>query len=198
MGGNMNKLLSKQKAERELEQNLQNKVTELPDEITPQRDLWAGIERAIQLKPQENRQEKLKDTSITKQPEKKAIVPIAWAASIVAAVLVTWVSFTPSFSSQPIQLSQQSDSPFNLAIAMQENFQQVKQTMLVSFGQPKLSELPKAIQAELTKLSSAQQTIEKALLNDPNNNDLLNLLRWTQKQELDLLNQLYSPKWQSI
>ena len=70
--------------------------------------------------------------------------------------------------------------------------------MLVSFGQPKVSELPKEIQEELIKLSSAQTTIEKALIEDPSNNDLLNLLRWTQKQELDLLTQLYSPKWQSI
>jgi hypothetical protein len=83
-------------------------------------------------------------------------------------------------------------------MAMQENFQQTKQTMLVSFGQPKLSELPQEIQTELTKLSSALKTIEKALLEDPSNNDLLNLLRWTQKQELDFLTQLYSPKWQSI
>ena len=39
---------------------------------------------------------------------------------------------------------------------------------------------------------------EKALLNDVNNSDLLNLLRWTQKQELELIKQLYSPQWQSI
>ena len=35
-------------------------------------------------------------------------------------------------------------------------------------------------------------------LNITNNSDLLNLLRWTQQQELDLLKQLYSPQWQSI
>jgi hypothetical protein len=81
---------------------------------------------------------------------------------------------------------------------MQESFKQTKQTMLVSFGQPKISALPKEIQEELSKLSSAQTTIEKALIEDPSNNDLLNLLRWTQEQELDLLSQLYSPKWQSI
>jgi len=172
------------------EQNLQKEVAALPDEITPQRDLWAGIERAIQVKKQ--------DTLTCESTTKKAFIPTAWAASLVAAVLVTWVSFSPNFSSQPVEIVQQDNSPLNLVMAMQENFQQTKQTMLVSFGQPKVSELPKEIQAELTKLNSAQKTIEKALLEDPSNNDLLNLLRWTQKQELDFLTQLYSPKWQSI
>jgi hypothetical protein len=178
----MSKLLS--------EQNLQNKVAELPDEMTPQRDLWAGIERAIQTKQQ--------DKPSFDSPKKAAFVPTAWAASIVAAVLVTWVSFSPQFLDKSVNVAQQDNSSLNLVMAMQENFKQTKQTMLVSFGQPKVSELPQEIQEELIKLSSAQATIEKALIEDPSNNDLLNLLRWTQKQELDLLTQLYSPKWQSI
>ncbi|NQZ23694.1 MAG: hypothetical protein HRT53_16800 [Colwellia sp.] len=178
----MNKLLS--------EQDLQKEVAALPDELTPQRDLWLGIERAIQVKKQDE---------LSFEPStKKVFIPTAWAASLVAAVLVTWVSFSPNFSSQPVELVDKNNSPLNLVLAMQENFQQTKQTMLISFGQPKVSDLPKEIQAELTKLSSALNTIEKALLADPNNNDLLNLLRWTQKQELDFLAQLYSPKWQSI
>ena len=112
--------------------------------------------------------------------------------------MVTWVSFSPQFLDKSVNVAQQDNSSLNLVMAMQENFKQTKQTMLVSFGQPKVSELPQEIQEELIKLSSAQATIEKALIEDPSNNDLLNLLRWTQKQELDLLTQLYSPKWQSI
>lgn len=178
----MNKLLS--------EQDLQKTVAELPDEMTPQRDLWAGIERAIQTKQQ--------DKPSFDAPKKKAFIPTAWAASVVAAVLVTWVSFSPQLADKSVNIAQQDNSPLNIVTAMQENFKQTKQTMLVSFGQPEVSELPKEIQEELIKLSSAQTTIEKALIEDPSNNDLLNLLRWTQKQELDLLTQLYSPKWQSI
>lgn len=181
----MNKLLS--------EQDLQKQMAALPDEMTPQRDLWLGIERAIQVKKQDEPSLESSEPST-----KKVFIPTAWAASLVAAVLVTWVSFSPNFSSQPVDIVDINNSPLNLVIAMQENFKQTKQTMLISFGQPKVSELPKEIQAELTKLSSALNTIEKALLADPSNNDLLNLLRWTQKQELDFLAQLYSPKWQSI
>ena len=60
----MNKLLS--------EQELQNEVTALPDEMTPQRDLWSGIERAIQGKKQ--------DASSFESPTKKVFIPPAWAA----------------------------------------------------------------------------------------------------------------------
>ena len=86
----------------------------------------------------------------------------------------------------------------NLVSVMQQNFQQQKQSMLVNFGTPDISQLPVAMQTELTKLTSAQKTISEALADDPNNADLLNLLRWTQQQELDLLKQLYSPQWQTI
>ena len=178
----MSKLLS--------EQDLQKNVAELADEMTPQRDLWPGIERAIQTKQQ--------DKPSFNLPKKATFIPTAWAASLVAAVLVTWISFSPQRADKPVIVAQQDNVPLNLVTAMQENFKQTKKTMLISFGQPKMSELPKGIQEELTKLSSAQTTIQKALIEDPSNNDLLNLLRWTQKQELDLLTQLYSPKWQSI
>ena len=40
--------------------------------------------------------------------------------------------------------------------------------------------------------------IYQALENDPNNSELLNLLRWTQDQELALIEQVYSPQWQTI
>ena len=58
--------------------------------------------------------------------------------------------------------------------------------------------MPVEIQEQFKQLTSAQLTIRKALESEPNNIDLLNLLRWTQQQEIDLLNKLYSPQWQSI
>ena len=54
------------------------------------------------------------------------------------------------------------------------------------------------MQKQFKELSSARVAINKALKDDPNNSDLLNLLRWTQQQELDLLQQVYSPQWQTI
>ena len=167
-------------ADQNAEMSLQAAIAQLPKEIVPERDLWSGIDKAI------NQSATLADNN----DKKKAFTPVAWAASIVAAVLLTWVTLGPE------QLT--SKPQINLVAAMQQDFEQQKQTMLVNFGAPDIKQLPVAMQTELVKLSSAQNTISKALADDPNNSDLLNLLRWTQQQELDLLNQLYSPQWQTI
>jgi hypothetical protein len=74
---------------------------------------------------------------------------------------------------------------------MQKNFQQQKSAMLVSFGQPNLAQLPEAMKQELQQLEAARKSIRQALLKDENNVDLLNLLDFTQQQELKLLTQLY-------
>lgn len=161
------------------EQNLRDAIAKLPQEMMPERDLWSGIEKAINQKSQ----------TVTSDSN-KVFMPTAWAASVVAAVLLTWVTLGPQQES--------TQNPVNLVAEMQQDFERQKQTMLVSFGTPDVKQLSEAMQAELNKLSSAQKTISKALADDPNNSDLLNLLRWTQKQELDLLKQLYSPQWQTI
>ena len=117
-------------------------------------------------------------------------VPTAWAASVLAAVLLTWVTFGPESFNNSLSV--------DLASVMQSDFEKQKRFMLTSFGQPKLSELSDDMQKQLKELSSARSAINSALKNDPENSELLNLLRWTQKQELDLLKQLYSPQWQTI
>ena len=164
------------------EDALQQAIAQLPKELSPKRDLWPGIEKAISQNARG-----MADQSPTKA---RVFTPSVWAASIVAAVLLTWVTLKPE---------QTANNPtMNLVSVMQQNFQQQKQSMLVNFGTPDISQLPVAMQTELTKLTSAQKTISEALADDPNNADLLNLLRWTQQQELDLLKQLYSPQWQTI
>jgi len=87
---------------------------------------------------------------------------------------------------------------------MQESFKQQKQAMLVSYGQPDMTNLPVKMQTQLVELAQARKTIKQALVNDENNVDLLNLLRFTQQQELNLLQQLYpymnnkNIQWQTI
>ncbi len=163
------------------EQDLQNELAKLPQEMSPERDLWPGIERAIQINAQQQTEKPLSALSGR---------PLAWAASVVAAVLLTWGILTP--------VPQDNSSPLNLVTVMQQDFEAQKNAMLVSFGQPKMSELPVEMQTQLTQLASARLAIEKALAEDPTNSDLLNLLNWTQKQEISLIKQLYSPQWQTI
>lgn len=173
-------------------------VDKLPKEMEPQRDLWQGIEHAIQDKKQQN-------TFVNKQ---RYFVPAAWAASLIAAVLVGWVTFSPTPQiTEPLVVSNENVLPSNaeqLIETMQVSFQQQKQALLVSYGQPDMSHLSANMQAQFEVLAQARKTIEKALLNDENNIDLLNLLRFTQQQELNLLQQLYpymndqNIQWQTI
>ncbi|MEW6989092.1 hypothetical protein AADZ91_00270 [Colwelliaceae bacterium 6441] len=161
------------------EQVLEEQVAQLPKEMTPKRDLWQGIEKAIAITPQEQ-----------SVGHKKKHLPMAWAASIVAAVLLSWFSFSPQTTTSP--------QGVDLASMMKQDFEQEKKLMLTRFAQPELQALPSEMQKQLEELSTARKAIDKALANDPNNSELLNLLRWTQKQELEFIKQLYSPKWQTI
>ena len=173
------------------DKELQQQIDKLPKEITPERDLWAGIEKATQGKKQ-----------VTE--ERKVFVPSVWAASLLAAVLVTWLTIAPHETEQQlvqqeeVSSGQSAQAQVALVTLMQDNFLQQKQAMLVSFGQPDMSKLPAEMQVQLEKLAAARKSITKALENDANNMDLLNLLDFTQQQELKLIQQLYRPQLQSI
>jgi len=169
----------------EIEKGLQQKVAELPREMTPERDLWQGIENAIHDKSQ--------DHTLSGEGKKHKAVPLAWAASVVAAVLFSWITFGPQS-----QLGSENGVDQTLVNLLVNDFEQQKQGLLVSFGQPKLSELAPDMKQQLEHLKKARESIEKALINDPNNTDLINLLRWTQRQELELLETIYTPQWQTI
>jgi len=177
------------------EEKLQNHLNEIPEEMTPKRDLWAGIEHAIE---NSNQQESQQNQSRRLQFN----TPLAWAASVIIAVLVSW-QLNQSFSTQNAAkvVQQNSTTPmlgFNAVNFIQTNFQQQKQSLLTSYGKPDLKQLPLKMQQELQQLAKAQQSIVKALAKEKNNQNLLNLLQWTQQQELKLLAQLYRPRWQTI
>jgi hypothetical protein len=169
------------------EKTLTEQIAKLPNEMTPERDLWSGIERAINHKAQE--------TPI--QEKSNVFVPSAWAASIATVMLISWFTFSPTINKEgePILVKTQENKTVTqqgqLVNFMQKNFQQQKQTLLVSYGQPTVDKLSPAMQQELTQLANARASIRKALLTDENNADLLNLLDFTQQQELKLLQQLY-------
>jgi hypothetical protein len=167
------------------------RVATLPEEITPERDLWAGIEHAINAKQQQPESQEQVNTH-SNNVYKVTFTPVAWAASIVLAVLISWGTMTPLLQKSPVdQLAQNPLINEDLVNYMEQNFSKQKHTMLVSFGQPNLANLSVEMQNELTKLADARKAISKALLSDNTNVDLLNLLDFTQQQELKLLEQLY-------
>jgi hypothetical protein len=176
------------------EQRLTNGIANLAGEITPERDLWLGIERAISQKSQHLAEQK------SQFKFKPTFVPTAWAASLVIAIFLSWLTFTSPVKQEIEQTVQQAPSTGlvtdpvateQIVIFMQKNFQQQKEAMLVSFGQPNLTQLPAAMQQELQQLAAARKSIRQALVKNKNDVDLLNLLDFTQQQELKLIAQLY-------
>lgn len=160
------------------DQQLQTQIDNLAQDIEPERDLWAGIEHAIE----HNAQHAI-------APKKVQFAPYAWAASVALAVVFTWNINTNT----PVQVAQVSAIDI-----IQQQYSQEKNSMLVSFGEPDIKALPIEIQEQFDELDSARKSLINALADDPDNSDLLNLLKWTQQQELNLIEQLYSPQWQTI
>jgi hypothetical protein len=161
------------------EQALHKQLNALDKEITPERDLWQGIEFAIERTEQQSQQSGYRQ-------------PLAWAASVLLAVLVGWGGW---------QLAPQKSviAPANTLVAsLAVDFSSQRQAMLVSLGQPDLNALDPKIKAQFDEFTKARQALHKALADDPQNTDLLNLLSWLQQQELALLEQLYRPQWQTI
>ena len=127
------------------DQALLSQADKLPKEIQPERDLWSGIERAIQHKSQQKAVESNKNN----------VIPMAWAASLIAAVLVAWVAFAPTTSqlSSPLVVTDKDTlqpESGQLVSSMQTMFQQQKQATAQFFFNrmlPKITALDEQIRA---------------------------------------------------
>jgi hypothetical protein len=177
---------NKQNIEQMSDALLDKKTAELIPEIAPQRDLWPGIERAINHQGQQSSVFKSRDL----------FMPSVWAASIAMIMLVSWLTLAPQHN--PFKKNSLVNNNVEIKVnqsqliaMMQQSFNQQKVSLRVSYGNPKIELLPIAMQTELSQLAKARVAINNALENDENNVDLLNLLDFTQQQELKLLQQLY-------
>ena len=171
MGGLMSQLSDKA---------LNEKISALPKEMTPERDLWQGIERAITSQ------------QLELEHKKPVKVHLALAASVLLSVVLSWkLLYQPNI--QPIEIAE-----LTIAEQLEQDFQQQKRLVLTSFGQQDLTSVPADMKVQLDELAAAQNSIKKALESDPNNIELVKLLRWAQSQELALIEAAYAPKWQQI
>jgi hypothetical protein len=165
---------------------LDKQTAKLTQEIAPKRDLWPGIERAINHQGQQPSVFNSRDL----------FMPSLWVASVALIMLVSWVTLAPQHNAfkETRLVSHSNEIKANqaqLVAMMQQSFNQQKVSLRSSYGNPKIELLPIAMQTELSQLAKARVAITNALYNDKNNVDLLNLLDFTQQQELKLLQQLY-------
>ncbi|MFY8273650.1 hypothetical protein AAEU32_05945 [Pseudoalteromonas sp. SSDWG2] len=144
-------------------------------ELSPSRDLWPGIEHAINL--QSNAQQH--------KAKRNWVMPAFGTAA--AAVLVALVGLN-----MPMQGAQEN-SQFAL---ISDVYEQQKQSLLVQYqSQPALTD---NWQAQLSELEQAEKAIKDALEDDPNNRALLGMLAQVYQQQLDLINKVHSPKQSTV
>tara|TARA_Y100000034_G_C6891561_1_gene410258 strand:+ start:1682 stop:2167 length:486 start_codon:yes stop_codon:yes gene_type:complete len=155
----------------EFEQFLNDSLNHKQD-ISPDKDLWPGVERAI----------------ATGQPEQAEKPTQGWnklaaiAACCIAALLT-------------VQLFVGQGEP-NSMMTMSDYFTKQKQGLLVQYqNQPALTD---NWQQQLKELEEAESAIKQALENEPENPALLQMLSQVYQQQLDLINKVHAPKWQTI
>ncbi|WP_125720162.1 hypothetical protein [Pseudoalteromonas rubra] len=161
--------MSKPTFEQFLKQQLprQQEQDQLPE---PQRDLWQGIENAINMPD-------------SAEGARSPWIKLAGVAACVSAGLLSW----QVIMTQPKQDTMAHMSAF---------FEQEKQTLLVKYeAQPALT---KDWQGPLQELEEAEQAIKLALMKDPDNAALLKMLAQVYQQQLDLITKVHQPQWQQI
>lgn len=153
---------------------LQTLINELPRELAPARDLWPGIDHAINARA-----------------AGVAYRPYALAASV---LLVLGLSVFYGLR-QPIP------SPTNPGIdayisGLQVEHQRSKEAILVEFRDqeawyPEWEE-------QLHQLEAAESVIYDALRSDPDNRELLSILRDVQNKQLKLIDAVFAPQRNTI
>ncbi|WP_033018125.1 hypothetical protein [Pseudoalteromonas sp. BSi20652] len=149
---------------------LNESLNTLDKKITPQKDLWAGIERAMISNKQD-----LKGTAIW--PKLTAIAACTLAALI--AVNLFFIAPEP----QPV-------------VAISDYFSAQKNSLLIEYENKEA--LTTNWQTQLQELEEAEQAIKQVLENEPQNQALLTMLAQIYQQQLDLINKVHAPRWQHI
>lgn len=149
---------------------------QLPAEKLPQRDLYKGIEFAINA-PQ---------TTIASG---KSIV-YGLAASVCLVALVGYFSYQTGAENSGQQVIQQVVQQMSAQHAEQ------KQSLLASYAGT--AEMTQNWQQQLSELDDAADAIKQALENDPNNIALLKMLKRVHEQQIALIERVHAPAWQQI
>lgn len=157
------------------EQTLAKQLADLNKQQQPDRNLWPGIELALSSEATE-----LPSSVVGK---KMYLV----AATVAMFGLIGWLSV----NQQPMSLTGD-----DLVASLSEQHLVQKNALLVRFqDQPALTQ---NWQNQLTELDDAANAIKTALKNEPNNMALLKMLQNVHQQQINLIERVHSPKWQSM
>lgn len=167
-------------------------ISQLDLNKRPSRDLWKGIDYAIQRQASESRasedskQDSMHNGITTLQSKNRRTPFFAVAASICVVSVVAYISFQSGKTISGQEIVEQ--------ISTQHTLQ--KQALLSSFeGQATVTQ---NWQEQLTELDEAAVAIKKALENEPNNAALLRMLKRVHQQQIALIERVHAPAWQQI
>ncbi len=155
------------------EKDVLTQAQELPKELTPQRDLWPGIEQAIANTPQYGQP--------TKPESWQQLAKIAAAFAPVALVLSIWLG---SGSHEQI------DNNWNNPLVASYDIQKKQLLQKVNTEQP----VVKNWQASMTELEQAEKALIQALKQQPEDPALMKMLNQVYQHQISLIKKAYKPQ----
>jgi hypothetical protein len=159
----------------DFDQLLQEKLDELPRKIRPQRDLWSGIDLAI---------ENQADT----RNKNQALRWVGIAASFAIIGMLGLMSMNVARSPATDQ-----NNMLQVISNVNKQYESQKQFLLASYEQqPALTD---NWREQLKELDSAATVIKTALGEDPNDTNLIKLLQQVYQQQIKLIQSVHQPRW---
>lgn len=169
------------------EAKLQQLIDDAPKTLTPERDLWQGIEKRMD-KP-------LASQTASRQAPRLQGAQWAIAATIVLAVFFGFYTQAPVKTSLPEQIASQAADDEQVLQALLSQIAQTHQAQVTSLAQTptvvawQTSRFSAPLEQGLAELRRAGEQIYQALQANPTDKQLWQLWLWVQQRELDLLQQ---------
>ena len=169
------------------ETKLQQLIDDAPKTLTPERDLWQGIEKRMD-KP-------LASQTARRQAPRLQGAQWAIAATIVLAVFFGFYTQAPVKTSLPEQIASQAADDEQVLQALLSQIAQTHQAQVTSLAQTptvvawQTSRFSTPLEQGLAELRRAGEQIYQALQANPTDKQLWQLWLWVQQRELDLLQQ---------
>ncbi len=166
--------------------SLENSINKLHLERLPERDLWKGIEQAIERTPVHSAKVNQVHSDSRTRFFHKSKPLLAMAASLIVITFVGWMSFE---SGKTLQGE-------NLVAALSEQHNAQKQSLLIRFkDQPAVTD---NWQKQIDELDEAAIAIKKALAEEPNNPALLKMLKNVYQQQMMIIERVHEPRWKRV
>lgn len=165
------------------DEQLDQAVAQLVKTRKPSRDLWSGIDHAIE-------QQQMRQSRGHQGYQKWS----AMAAGVAVLGLTVWLSTSSIKGTEPGAAGQ--SAPLNYVASMSQDFAKQKQLLLTKYqDQPSASD---NWREQLQQLDEAAAAIKKVLDREPANAQLIKMLQQTYQQQLDLIIAVNKSPWQQI